>query len=278
MGQMKQTSDPDRTEMDLSAGHTAGAASSRDAHGARGIVIAAAALMRHGGAGAVTTRAVAQAAGVQAPTIYRLFGDKDGLLDAVAEHVMAQWVADKARAADANVAADADPLADLVAGWHSHIGFGLANPDLYALLNTPGRAGRSPAAAAGAAVLRARVHRLAAAGLLAVDEQRAVGLVHAAGVGIVITLLTSPPGQADEGLSEAVLDTVLDAMLVPGARSAHRVDHEDDHDRDTTDRLTPLTAAVALLAHLPDLPALTVAEQALMAEQLTRAIVASRAS
>jgi AcrR family transcriptional regulator len=33
---------------------------------------------------AVTTRAVAAGAGVQAPTIYRLFGDKDGLLDALA--------------------------------------------------------------------------------------------------------------------------------------------------------------------------------------------------
>ncbi|WP_338419811.1 TetR family transcriptional regulator [Streptomyces klenkii] len=33
----------------------------------------------------MTTRAVAAAAGVQAPAIYRLFGDKDGLLEAVAE-------------------------------------------------------------------------------------------------------------------------------------------------------------------------------------------------
>ena len=49
----------------------------------------AARLLREQGAAAVTTRAVAMAAGVQAPTIYRLFGDKDGLLDAVAEYVLA---------------------------------------------------------------------------------------------------------------------------------------------------------------------------------------------
>ena len=57
------------------------------------IVDAAARLLREHGPAAVTTRGVAEAAGVQAPTIYRLFGDKDGLLEAVAEHVMAGYVA-----------------------------------------------------------------------------------------------------------------------------------------------------------------------------------------
>ena len=40
------------------------------------IVVAALQLIDEGGVAALTTRAVAQAAGVQAPTIYRLFGDK----------------------------------------------------------------------------------------------------------------------------------------------------------------------------------------------------------
>jgi len=39
------------------------------------LVRVAARLLRERGAAAVTTRAVAEAAGVQAPTIYRLFGD-----------------------------------------------------------------------------------------------------------------------------------------------------------------------------------------------------------
>ena len=45
---------------------------------------AAADLLQTGGIEAVSTRAVAAAAGVQPPTIYRQFGDKDGLLDALA--------------------------------------------------------------------------------------------------------------------------------------------------------------------------------------------------
>ena len=58
-------------------------------------------LLRDEGPGAVTTRGVAQAAGVQAPAIYRLFGDKDGLLEAVAESVMSSFVAAKASVVEA---------------------------------------------------------------------------------------------------------------------------------------------------------------------------------
>ncbi|MDQ2795770.1 MAG: TetR/AcrR family transcriptional regulator, partial [Actinomycetota bacterium] len=43
----------------------------------------AARLLQEEGPAAVTTRGVALAAGVQAPAVYRLFGDKDGLLEAV---------------------------------------------------------------------------------------------------------------------------------------------------------------------------------------------------
>src|SRR3954462_10900703 len=110
------------------------------------IIEAAARILREHGARAVTTRAVSQAAGVQAPTIYRLFGDKDGLVDAVAEHVMATYVAAKAAAGT-----DPDPVADLRAGWRMHVDFALANPELYALISAPGRGDSSPATAAGVA-------------------------------------------------------------------------------------------------------------------------------
>jgi AcrR family transcriptional regulator len=111
-----------------------------------GIVTAASRLLREEGANAVTTRAVAQAAGVQAPTIYRLFGDKNGLIDAVAEHVMATYVAAKSAVVQA---AEGDPVADLRFGWRVHIEFGLANPELYALIAGRGTGGPSPRTATG---------------------------------------------------------------------------------------------------------------------------------
>jgi len=50
------------------------------------ILKAAMVLLPKGGRDALTTRAVAEAAGVQPPILYRLFSDKAGLLTAVAEY------------------------------------------------------------------------------------------------------------------------------------------------------------------------------------------------
>ena len=68
---------------------------------------------------------------MQAPAIYRLFGDKGGLLDAVVEHGYASYVASKPP-----VDADADPVEGLRAGWECHVGFGLSSPVLFRLMHT----------------------------------------------------------------------------------------------------------------------------------------------
>jgi AcrR family transcriptional regulator len=190
------------------------------------IVDCAAQLLREQGASAVTTRAVAQAAGMQAPTIYRFFEDKDALLDAVAEHVFAAYVTGKTLVEEGG-----DPVADLRAGWDTHIGFGLANAALFGLLTDPARGARSPAAAAGLEVLRGRVRRVAAIGRLRVPERRAVELIHAAGTGAVLALLAAPPEHRDLGLADAMYEAVTRSILTdlpagpPGgadADDAHR--------------------------------------------------------
>jgi len=219
------------------------------------IVDAAARLLREQGSRAVTTRGVAQEAGVQAPTLYRLFGDKDGLLDAVAEHVMATYVA--AKSAEVAAEGGGDPLTDLRNGWQTHVDFGLANPDLFALLNATARHHRSPAAAAGAEVLQRRVHRLAASGMLRVDERRAVDMIHAAGIGAVLALLAMPADERDPGLSDALFDAVTSAVLA---------------DTPATATSETITMTVAFATVVPQLPALSPAERALMSEWVARAI------
>jgi AcrR family transcriptional regulator len=221
------------------------------------LVEVAAQLLREQGPAAVTTRGVAQAAGAQAPTIYRLFGDKDGLLDAVAEHVFATYVAGKALAVD-----NGDPIADLRAGWDTHVGFGLANGALFGLLVDPGRSTRSPATAAGLAVLRARVHRIAAIGRLRVPERRAVELIHAAGVGAVLTLLSMPAAERELGLSDALFEATARSILT----DAPALTGDD-----------PTASAVAFRTLVPGLPGLTRTERALMAEWLDRATGSSPA-
>jgi AcrR family transcriptional regulator len=221
------------------------------------IVDVAARLLREEGPAAVTTRGVAEGAGVQAPVIYRLFGDKDGLLEAVAEHVMAAFVSAKAEDVKAASAADVDPLDDLRAGWAMQIDFGVANPALFRLLSDPDRALRSPAARSGRQVLESRVHRVAAAGRLRVSERRAVGLIQAAGIGAIQTLLSTPPDQRDPGLAESLFQAILGQILaeapaIPGGG--------------------PIAAAVAFRAIAPRLDMLSEAERQLLADWLDRAI------
>ncbi|MEP7021885.1 MAG: TetR/AcrR family transcriptional regulator [Pseudonocardiales bacterium] len=221
------------------------------------IVDVAARLLREQGPVAVTTRGVAEAAGVQAPTIYRLFGDKDGLLDAVAEHVMATYVSAKAAIVEAASADNVDPLDDLRAGWQTQIEFGVANPALFRLLSDPGRVQRSPAVQSGKHVLESRVHRVAMTGRLRVSEQRAVGLIQAAGIGAIQTLLATPPEQRDPGLAGDMYEAVLRQILT-----------------DTPERAESgsTATAVALRAIAPRLDMLTDAERQLLAEWLDRAI------
>jgi AcrR family transcriptional regulator len=219
------------------------------------IVDVAAQLLRDQGPAAVTTRGVAEAAGVQAPAIYRLFGDKDGLLEAVAEHVMATHVTAKAAVVAAASAAEVDPLEDLRAGWDSQIEFGVSNPTLFRLLSDPDRVVRSPAAESGRRVLEARVHRLAAAGRLRVAEPRAVDLFQAAGVGTITTLLAAPPDRRDPGLADAMFEAVLGQILT-----------------DAADPVDDASLAVALRAAAPGLQSLTDGERRLLTEWLDRVI------
>ena len=218
------------------------------------IVAAATCLLREGGSRAVTTRAVAQAASVQPPTIFRLFGDKDGLLQAVAEHVIAEYVADKAALAAKE---NGDPVEDLRTAWRTHIGFGLANPDVFMLLIEPGRLRSSAALAAGTAVLQARVARVAAAGLLTVTQERAVGMIQAAGTGAVLALLSQAEKDRDPQLADALIEAVL-ADIVTTAPAPPASD--------------PVAVAVTLQAVLPELPALSDAERRLLSEWLSRSV------
>ncbi|WP_419702917.1 TetR/AcrR family transcriptional regulator [Promicromonospora sp. NFX87] len=228
----------------------------RDTARAR-IVDAAAELLRDGGARAVTTRAVAERAGFQAPTIYRHFGDKDGLVQAVAEAAMEKHSAAKAVDADD----DLDPAAALRAAWHRHIDFGLANPDLYVMLAAHTHEQLSPATAKGIEMLRRHVARMASAGLLVVSERRAVDMIHATGNGTVLALIAQPAQNRDLGLVDMVFDAVLAAI------SRHS-QSDGDLPHGT------LTALVHVSAVIDELSPLTTGERGLLAEWIQRCITA----
>jgi len=222
------------------------------------ILHAAEALLAEGGREAVTTRAVSAAAGVQPPTIYRQFGDMRGLLDAVAADWSARYL--RAKVVRGNTG---DPVADLRAGWDAHVAFGLANPAFYALMYGDPRPGAMPTAAVEAlGLLEGLVRRVAEAGRLRVGVSRAARLIHAGGVGVVLTLLAAGEAERDLAVSELTREAILAAVTT-----------------DTTPLAEPAGAgpgraaarAVALKAALPEAAAaFTPAERDLLAEWLDR--------
>jgi AcrR family transcriptional regulator len=215
------------------------------------IVEAAFELLAAGGREAVSTRAVSAAAGVQAPTIYRLFGDKQGLLDAVADHGIAEYLHSKT-----DRERHPDPVVDLRRGWDLHVGFGLAHPALYALVFGEPRPGvESPAERQSAAVLAGMVRRIAEAGRLRVSEERAVHLVHSTGRGITLTLIGMAPERRDPALSEFARESVIATITTDGRTAAGA---------------GPVSTAVTLRALVPELTVLTDGERGLLREWLDR--------
>lgn len=176
------------------------------------IITATAELLAAQGREAVSTRAVSQAAGVQPPTIYRIFGDMAGLLDAVTAHAFDAYLKIKATHPPGP-----DPVADLRAGWDTHVEFGLANPELYKLMYGAPAPGHEPQAAREAAsLLRGLIRRIAEQGRLAVDPELAAQMGQAANSGVVLTLIGTPEGERDPELSPRTREAVL-AAITTGA-------------------------------------------------------------
>jgi AcrR family transcriptional regulator len=211
------------------------------------IVRSAAELLAKGGREAVSTRAVSAAAAVQAPAIYRQFGDMRGLLDAAACEILADYVRDKAKRRPSN-----DPLEDFRRGWDEHIAFGLANPDAYVILYSG--AAESSTAREGLAILESLLTRVAEAGRLRMNVSDAARLIHAGGKGVVFSLIATPDPRLSEAMREALLAAVTEAAPKPAR---------------TTKRVAP--RAIALRAVLPDTRrTLSAGERQLLDEWLDR--------
>lgn len=213
------------------------------------IILAAIEILTHRSADALTTRAVASSAKVQLPTIYRLFGDKNGLLDAVAEYGFRRYLAEKERHSSSD-----DPIEAYREGWDLHVDFGLANPAMYAIMFFgPGRT--STAAEMSYGLLRRHIKALATVGHLRMSEERASHLSHATATGIVMSLLRMPADKRDLELSAAAREAVIGAITEPVSPLK-------------SDGL--VASAVALRAALSNVAVLSGAEKQLLAEWLDR--------
>jgi AcrR family transcriptional regulator len=174
------------------------------------LIAAATRLLVDQGRSALTSRTVSAAAGCQPTAIYRLFGNMDELLDRVAAHGFEEYL----RSKQALTVTD-DPIADLRRAWDLHIEFGLTRPAFYILMFGEARTG-TPAAAGAAAVaqLRQIMTRVGAAGRLRRPLDDATRMMHAGGVGVVLTTIALPPDQRDPALADAMRESLLKAIAI----------------------------------------------------------------
>ncbi len=167
-------------------------------------------LIRTGGAESVSTRAVASAAGVQPPAIYRHFGDKEGLLAAAVLFMMQEHLAEMRRISEA----DGDSLRTLRQMWDAHIEFGLAHPHIYVLTYGQLRPGKTASGTREAeAILWDSVARVAVEGRLRMSVKRATELVIAAETGTVLTLIRRDEDERDSRLSTVTRESVISTIL-----------------------------------------------------------------
>src|SRR6266566_8590879 len=102
----------------------------------------------------ISTRAVGQAAGVTAPTLYHHFGDKEGLLAAVVDFGWAAFLESKRATAAVVQEHVAD---DIRAGWDNHLEFARENPNYYKLMWSPSVSANSAAFRDAFQMLRERL-------------------------------------------------------------------------------------------------------------------------
>lgn len=163
--------------------------------------------------GDIATRAVCEAAGVTQPVLYRIFGDKRGLLDALAESGLERYAARKAE-----LEISTDPAADLRAGWDDHLAFAEQHTALYRLMFAPRPWASSRARDGVTALLRKTLSRCAAAGLLRVEIDVALPMLLAANVGLALNRMADPELRQVAGASEALRDAVLSSILADGTQ------------------------------------------------------------
>ncbi|MDN3029151.1 TetR/AcrR family transcriptional regulator [Streptomyces sp. S.PB5] len=179
------------------------------------ILEVAAKLLAEAPAADVSTRAVCEAAGVGAPMLYRLFGDKAGLLAAVVDRGFERYLASKRAARPGE-----DPVADLKSGWDNHMRFALEHPNHYRLMYSPELTVPPAAAREAHDLLHAILERCAAAGRLTVPPALATQMIMSANVGAALSMLTRAEQYPDPAFSARLRDAVIGSLTRPAGPPA----------------------------------------------------------
>lgn len=157
----------------------------------------------------ISTRAVCDAVGVGAPVLYRLFGDKNGLLSAVVDRAFQRYLTSKRTQKLSD-----DPIEDLYSAWDAHVSFALKNKAVYRVAYAPGLSAVPAGVEEARLLLLERLIRCAEVGRLNTTPEDAAQIMMAACTGVALSLITQPETFSHPALSHRVRDGVLREILI----------------------------------------------------------------
>lgn len=164
-------------------------------------------ILREGGPAALTTRAVCERAGVTAPTLYHHYGDKDGLVRAVAQAELLAMFERKQR-----MKSTGDALRDLKRGWDDWVEFAIDQPHLVRALQASGSATTQPLREAAEAIAAGRLAKLAMTTPLAVDPPVGARVLVAGSNAVVQLLLDGVTVDEVRSLSSRLRDGLVASL------------------------------------------------------------------
>lgn len=167
-------------------------------------------LLSKGGPAALTTRAVCECAGVTAPTLYHHYGDKEGLLRAVAQAELLAMFARKQ-----GMKSTGDPLKDLKRGWDDWVEFAIEQPHLVRALQASGGGTTQPLREAAEAIAAGRIARLAMTTPLVLDPPTAARVLVAGANAVVQILLDGLTVPEVRELSALLRDGLVSSLHAP---------------------------------------------------------------
>lgn len=144
------------------------------------ILAATAQILEAEGVEGLTTRAVCDATGVTAPTLYHHFGNKDGLLTKLIHQSLDEFMTQKR-----SVALTENVIDDLARGWETWIDFGVSRPRMFRLM-IDASAANPEIMNESYAIMRRLVDRVADAGKLTIDTETAALAIWAAANGVLV--------------------------------------------------------------------------------------------
>ncbi|MBO9577165.1 MAG: TetR/AcrR family transcriptional regulator [Microbacteriaceae bacterium] len=173
------------------------------------LLLAAARLLEEAVDGEVSTRAICEAAGVQAPALYHHFGSKQGLLDEVVSHGFRRFLA-----ARGGIEAGAgDPVDAVREAWDTHVRFGVEHPRFYGYIYAPvGREAPCRVVGEVEALILSTLEPAALQGRLTLPAADAARQILAASSGVVLALIANAGAAVDWELSRRTRDAILAAV------------------------------------------------------------------